>query len=120
MSTPTPASAMTEQIPRYVPIYLRSIENSNQRFSFRDSYKPPEPKDRRENEEKKDSREHHSTNNSLLTQFLQKPAQILFLNLNHTRLETIHADSRPGLADNLLERIAKAIFATLTLILFGF
>jgi hypothetical protein len=52
-------------------------------------------------------------NNSLHTQPLQKPTQILFPDLNHTRLETIHSDARACFTNDLLERVSESISSVL-------
>jgi hypothetical protein len=51
--------------------------------------------------------------NSLHTQPFQKPTQVLFPYLNHTRLETIHPDARACFAYDFLERIAEPIPAVI-------
>jgi hypothetical protein len=48
-------------------------------------------------------------NNSLHTQPLQKPTQILFPDLNHTRLETVHSDARARFTNDFLERVSESI-----------
>jgi len=50
-------------------------------------------------------------NHGLLTQLLKKATQIFLFNLNHTGLETIHADPGPRLAHDFLKCVAEAVSA---------
>ena len=60
------------------------------------------------------------SNNSLLAQLLQESTQIFFLNLNHTRFETVHAHSGARLSDDFLERVAEPVHSRSSIVIFIF